>query len=67
MGLPLAVTGTTTDNLNYFGQRGTDANGDTMLAPFPVETLFGGAEGDKDVKRIAKIIVDNYLSIERAG
>ena len=55
MGLSLAVTGTTTDNLNDLGKRGAYADGDTMFTPFPVETLFGGAESNQNVERISAV------------
>ena len=55
MGLALAVAGTTTDNLNDFCQRGTDAYGDTMLAPLPVKALFGSAESNQNVERITAV------------
>ena len=55
MGLSLAVSGATTDNLHDLGKRGAYADGDAVLAPLPVEALLCGAEGDKDVERIAAV------------
>lgn len=55
VGLPLAVAGTTSDDLYNLGQRCAYADSDAMLAPLPVEALLCGAEGDKNVERVAAV------------
>ena len=55
MGLTLAVTRASADDLNDFGQRSAYADGDTVFTPLPVKALLGCAEGYEDVERVTAV------------
>ena len=55
MGLAFTVTSTAANNLHYFGEGCTDADGQAALAPLPIEALFGGAKGYKYIEGIGTV------------
>ena len=60
----LAVTGTTTDNLNDLSQRTTHTHGEAGVTPLPVESFLGCAQCDDEVHiicllHLAEIGVDS--------
>ena len=55
MGLAFTVTSTAANNLHYFGEGCTDADGQAALTPLPIEALFGSTKGNENIEGICTV------------